>query len=280
MTPNTSFVQSLYKDNPYTATEYGNQLDQISDPILRARLRDGLWEYTADSLTLCKYDAIMEMFINKVALDPNRYLSADIARFGADKIVYGIWQGHNLIEVIEKEKQPQTTTEQDIKDLLTKNNIPYNRAVIDEDGMGGGIVDHLYGIHGFMGGRSALPNPVDEIKRNYKNLRSQCYFTLADKINKHEISVSANLTEKQREDMILDLQQVKRLDLAADAPLQVVPKDEIKESLGRSPDYSDMMMMRMYLDLMKQPPSFNPPNRNKILQQGGLTEFGGIEGYL
>ena len=277
--PDSQFIQSLYKDNPYTASDYGHQLDQVTDSILRARLRDGLWEYTADNLTLIKYDSIMEMFVNKVELDPNRYLSADIARFGADKIVYGIWQGYDLVEVIEKSKQAQTITEQEIRDLMGKNNIPYNRCVIDEDGMGGGIVDHLYGVQGFMGGRSAIPNPTTDIKGNYKNLRSQCYFMLADKITKHELAVSANLSETQREQLINDLQQIKRVDLAADAPLQVVPKEEIKESLGRSPDYSDMMMMRMYLELTKPVAQYNPPNKEQIMKAGGLGEFGGVEGY-
>lgn len=278
-TTTTSFIQSLYKDNPYTASEYGSQLNNITDSILRARLRDGLWEYTADNLTLCKYDAILELFVNPPIPDNSRYLSADIARFGADKIVYGIWQGYNLIDVQEKTKQAQTITEQEIRDLMTKNAIPYNKAVVDEDGMGGGVVDHLYGINGFMGGRSAIKDLVRDVKDNYKNLRSQCYFILAEKINKHEIAITAKLTETQREQLISDLQQVKRVDLAADAPLQVIPKEEIRESLGRSPDYSDMMMMRCYIDLLKQPPSYNAPNKDKIMGAGALSEWGGVEGY-
>jgi phage terminase large subunit len=272
---NMKFVQALHNDNPFQESGYSQQLDQISDPILKARLRDGLWEYSADSMNLINFDAIMQMFVNTVP-DGLTYLTADVARFGSDKIVYGIWRGMNLTEVSEKEKQSTTRTEEDIRDMLSKKFIPYNRGIVDEDGLGGGIVDHLYGINGFMGGRTALVDPHFTEKRNYKNLRSQCYFLLADRINRHELQISAELTEAQRELIITDLQQIKRVDTAADAPLQVIPKEEIKDAIGRSPDYADMLMMRMYFDLAKPTAQYHAPDANKIRAAGGLTEWGGV----
>lgn len=271
----SSFVRSLYKDNPYTASTYGSQLDSISDPILRARLRDGLWEYTMDDLILVSYDAILELFINKVDAGDKRYLTADIARMGSDKIVYGRWAGYNLYSVVDKTKQSLMTTESDIKDFLARDEIPYSRAIVDEDGVGGGVVDHLFGIYGFMGGRSALPDPKSEIKGFYRNLRSQCYYLLADKINKHQIAISAPLTDMQREMIIEELQQIKRVDVASDAPLQVIPKDDMKESLGRSPDFADMMMMRMYFDLLEPEKEYYPPDPEH-LRSLGIENYGGI----
>ena len=272
---NMKFVQALHDDNPFASSEYSSQLDGITDPVLKARLRDGLWQYNADSMNLMNFDSIMQMFVNPVQLDYRRFLTADVARYGSDKIVYGIWQGLDLIEVIEKEKQATTVTETDIRELLAKNQIPYNHAIVDEDGLGGGIVDHLYGINGFMGGRSALIDPKFTEKRNYKNLRSQCYFLLGDRVNRHEVRVSAELSETQRELLITDLQSIKRMDTVADAPLQVIPIDEIKDAIGRSPDYSDMLMMRMWFELVK-PSGFNPPNTTKIRASGALSDWGGV----
>lgn len=34
-----------------------------------------------------------------------------------------------------------------------------------------------------------------------------------------------------------------------DGKKQVIPKDKVKELLGRSPDYSDMLMMRCWFEL-------------------------------
>lgn len=289
-----AFIQSLYQDNPFSREIYGSQLNKITDPILRARLRDGLWEYAIDNLALIRYDAILDMFYNATSDDRNKYFSADIARYGADRIVYMCWQGYTLYLMHEREKQSQVTTEQDIREYLTRENIPYQNAVIDEDGMGGGIVDHLSGVNGFMGNRSAVmkvedkaDNPYVNVsptylaKPNYKNLRSQCYFTLADMINNHRISISAPLDETQREMLIEELQQIKRVDDSPDAPLQVVSKDEIKEAIGRSPDYADALMMRMYLELLiKSPqPSYNLPNKEVLRERGINSMWGGRKFY-
>lgn len=36
-----------------------------------------------------------------------------------------------------------------------------------------------------------------------------------------------------------------------DGKLKIVPKDEVKEALGRSPDIGDKFVMRMYFELLK-----------------------------
>lgn len=274
-----AFVQSLYNDNPYTATTYGRQLSTITDPTTRARLMQGMWEYNADNLSLLSIDAILDMFINTVPGSSKRYLSADVARFGGDKIIYAKWQGWELYDLIIKDKQSTITTEAEIMDIQVKDSISRGRTIIDEDGMGGGIVDHLTGVHGFMGGRSAIADPLTKIKGNYKNLRTQCYFLLADKINKREVKISAKLSEVDRERLIADLQQVKREDTGADAPLQIVSKDLMKESLGRSPDYGDALMMRVYFELMPEDEYknvYNPPDPVKLAQAGVENMYGGI----
>lgn len=286
-----AFIQSLYKDNPFSRDIYGEQLEKITDRVLKARLKEGLWEYSADDLALVNYDAIVDMFVNTVKDEPTKYFSADVARFGSDKIVYGAWRGSDLYKLEERTKQPQTTTEEDIRDILAKEFIPYQNAIIDEDGMGGGIVDHLTGVNGFMGNRSPIVKPDEDVnnpyanlpptylsKPNYRNIRSQCYFMLADRINTHKLSVSAPLTEIQREMLIEELQQIKRLDDNPDAPLQIASKDEIKEAIGRSPDYADTLMMRMYFDVIKLEPKprYNPPDEQTIMEAGGLSPFGGV----
>lgn len=294
---NLAFIQSLYKDNPYTKDVYQTQLDSIDDATMRARLRDGLWEYSENDLKLMSYDAICDLFINNIDEDETKYFSGDIAREGVDKLIYASWSGWDVYSIVEKIKQSTVTTEDDIRDILTGQRISINRAIVDEGGIGGGIVDHVLGIHGFMGGRSPIVKidadvhdrtgqnvPASYIRKpNYKNLRSQCYFHLADKVNSRQMKISAPLTDKQREIIIDDLQQIKRVETAIDAPMQVIPKEEIKLQLGRSPDYADALMMRSYFDLMvpEEPKGlFNPPDREALAERGITLEFGGIEGYM
>jgi len=87
-------------------------------------------------------------------------------------------------------------------------------------------------------------------KQNFNHLKSQCYFHLAEKVQKGEIYVSENRTEV-RQSIIQELEQVKRDKIDMDGKLSIIPKDKVKENIGRSPDFSDMLMMRMYFEVKK-----------------------------
>lgn len=255
-----AFIQALYKDNPYTSEQAEKRLDQITDKVLRARLKLGLWEYNSGDNSLLDYDSIVDIFTNTIEdkKDPftgesskEKYLTGDVARYGSDKVVLGDWLGFDLYRVNWKQKRGIDQTAQDVKDELKNESIPYSHAVIDDDGVGGGVVDIARGVKGFIGNSSPIKKRKNgkDIKDNYKNLRSQCGFMLAEKIKNHEISITAVLDEETKEMVIEDLMQLKKKDMPIEAPLQLIPKEEIKEALGRSPDFSDMMMMRMYFEL-------------------------------
>lgn len=256
-----AFIQSLYGDNPYTAEEYGKQLSQITDLAQKERLMFGNWEYDADANALINYDAILDLFTNTVN-ETGKYLTADIARFGQDRTVIGIWKGFNLYKVIVKKQQGIDRTSEDIRNILAQEEIPYSQAVVDEDGIGGGVVDALRGIRGFI----ANATPFDESgkKVNYKNLKAQCSYKLADKINNHQISIKGNpyfengmqrfqpvFDETSKQELIEELGWIKSKDADKDGKRAIVPKEEVKEHLGRSPDLSDMMMMRMLFEVQK-----------------------------
>jgi hypothetical protein len=46
-----------------------------------------------------------------------------------------------------------------------------------------------------------------------------------------------------------ELEYVWRHNADKDGKLAIMPKDKVKEKLGRSPDISDMLMFRMYFEL-------------------------------
>lgn len=250
-----AFVQALYNDNPYTAQQAESRLNQISDPVLRARLKMGLWEYNASDNSLVTYDAITDLFTNTIDESDQKLLTADVARYGSDKIVIGDWKGFDLYKVITKNDRGIDQTASDIKTELREERIPYSRSIADDDGVGGGVVDINKGMKGFVGNSAAIKIEDDneesgERKENYKNLRSQCGFMLAEYIMNHKMAISAKLGEKEKEELIEDLQALlKKKETVVEAPLQLISKDEVKEVLGRSPDYADMMLMRMYFEL-------------------------------
>ena len=51
----------------------------------------------------------------------------------------------------------------------------------------------------------------------------------------------------------MELEAIRRHEDMAEGKLKVVPKDDIKAALGRSPDLADVLMMRMLFEL--RPPA-------------------------
>ena len=55
-----------------------------------------------------------------------------------------------------------------------------------------------------------------------------------------------------KEDLTKELEQVRRDKIDRDTKLAILPKEKVKQIIGRSPDYSDALMMRMYYELRPQ----------------------------
>ena len=249
------FIQSLYGDNPHTKEIYGKQLNRIKDPAMRKRLKEGSFEYDADPSALMGYDAIADLFTNTIDEGEERYMSIDVARHGVDLTVIFLWKGWRLYGVRVYGKQGTDVTSIKVKDVARDQRIPYSHIIADEDGIGGAVVDQNKGIIGFIANTSALENPQTREKENYANLKAQCSYKLAEKVNTHEMSIDiepgqfisevAEVTEEVFKEMLSEeLAAIKSKDIDKDTKLKIVSKDEIKDELGRSPDFSDTAMMR------------------------------------
>ena len=83
---------------------------------------------------------------------------------------------------------------------------------------------------------------------NYQNLKTQCYYKLADQINKGQIGVSCSDVNVKNY-ITEELEQVRTKDADKDNKLQIIPKDTVKSILGRSPDYADALAMRMFYEI-------------------------------
>lgn len=116
--------------------------------------------------------------------------------------------------------------------------------IVDEDGVGGGVVDFMK-CKGFVNGSSPLE--VGGVSQNFSNLKSQCYFDIADRINSNQVWISIDGEPKEK--IIEEMGYVKQKDMDKDMKKKVLSKDEVKAELGRSPDYADMIMMRYWFEL-------------------------------
>jgi len=68
-----------------------------------------------------------------------------------------------------------------------------------------------------------------------------------------------NLTETEREGLIEELDQIRSKDADKDGKRKIVPKDEVKKNIGRSPDHADCFIMRMFFELQKPKTMYVPP---------------------
>ena len=131
-------------------------------------------------------------------------------------------------------------------------------------------MDDLKGVKGFVAQAAPMEpkqKAEDAPKEQYENLKAQCTYMLAEAVNRHRIAISLDQVQlppdmtlaQYKEMLIADMEQMKRKDADKDGKLKIMPKDEVKEHLGRSPDFGDVLMMRMFFELRPAVSGVLPP---------------------
>ena len=237
--PYRKFIQSLVDDNEYISKYYKTQL-QTLDELSKQRLLFGNWEYDATKDNLIDYDAIINLF-SHTGVSGDKYISCDVARFGSDKTIILYWEGLHIKKIRTLLKSAINDVVEEVRVLQQDNQVPLRNIIIDEDGVGGGAKDYLR-CQGFVNNARPLKN------ENYQNLKTQCYYKMADLINKGQLGITCE-DVNAKNNIIEELEQVRTKDADKDNKLQMIPKDTIKAIIGRSPDYADAIAMRCYYEV-------------------------------
>ena len=253
------FVQALPQDNKMLDSGYLESLDRTLSKNEKERLLKGNWEYEDDPDKLFgEYEKLTELFDENEHIadySGGKYVSADIAYEGSDMFVIGTWKGLVLTNITAIDKIDQIQVARTIDDIRRKSMVPIGNTVYDADGLKtfvrqSGKTGLLVGAKEFHNGGKALYG------ENYYNLKSQCYFKLAEYVNENRIYIADRTYYKQ---IIEELEQIKKMVRNDDKdPLRVEKKIDLKARLGRSPDFVDMMAMRMMYEL--KPKQANRPS--------------------
>ena len=231
-----AFVPAKATDNPHTNQFYIESLQKMPE-IDRRRLLEGDWDYSDSSDLMFKYSDVERCFNDSVG-SGEYCITADIARLGKDRTVIGIWHGLVLIECIEMQQKRTDEVAQIISQKASQYQIGKKKILCDEDGIGGGVVDMLR-CEGFHNGGAP------QNKERFQNAKNECYFKLAELVEKGLISFRAG----PKETILKELEAVRREKPEGDTKLSVISKDKMKTYLsGKSPDYADMIMMRMHFE--------------------------------
>ena len=240
------FIQAYPNDNKKLPKGYIENLEKILTPNAKERLLYGNWEFDDNPDALINYANISNLFTNDFVDNGIKYISTDVARYGRDKTVIGVWSGYRLERIVIMEKYNTVEVSNKINQLRLEYSVASSNIVIDEDGVGGGCVDTIKGSRGFVNNLSPLKEKG--ITQNYKNLKSQCYFKLADMINANKIYVRCD--DDIKEQLTKEIEYVQQEQWDGEGKKAIKSKDWVKEKLGHSPDISDMLMMRMYFELL------------------------------
>ena len=247
---NKFFIQSLVTDNPHVSKHYIKQLQGL-DMVNKKRLLYGDWTYSDDESNLFNMDKLNDIFTNTFITGSELFMSIDVARFGRDKSVICIWEGWRCIKIYTYAKNTLSELADEVNKYAEQFKVSRSNIVVDSDGVGGAIPDFIRGIKSFVNNSKALNN------ENYRNLKSQCYYDFADKVNKGLVYI-ANDNKEIKQSIISEFELVKQYDIDKDSKLAITPKDKIKGLLGRSPDLADALIMRSYFSF----------NKNKIVYFG------------
>jgi len=241
-TPQTKFIPSFATDNPFLPADYIDTLKNLKDEATKQRLLYGNFDYDDDPATLIPFDIIQNMFTNIWVKDGTRYITADVARFGSDSTVIFVWSGFKIIDYFVSEKTSMIEVQKVINTFRLKHSVMLTNIIADEDGIGGGVVDNL-NIKGFVARRTPT-------NKNYNSFKDECGYILAEKAK--EMYIECRLAEMDKDKIMQELAQLKTYLADNDGKLRIMPKEKIKENIGRSPDFLDNFVMRMYFELKKQ----------------------------
>ncbi len=255
---NKRYLKCLLVENPFIEKQYVEKMRRLADSnkSLYERLFKGNWDYEENPNALCLQEMIDMIFENDHNESGIKYITADIARLGSDLAVIMVWNGWTVIDMVTYEVSKTTEIQNAINVLRRKYRIPKNRCIADQDGVGGGVVDNC-GIIGFYNGGKVIKEKTGSSKSkdnpSYRNLQIQCLYHLADRINEGTLWINMDLGAELKELIKEDLWQIQSKTTGDASKLDCKNKDDIRKDLkgGRSPDYRDALLMRVYFDLKK-----------------------------
>ena len=252
------FIQILATDNPYCPEWYIEKLSLMPDWPMKQRLYFGNWEYDDDTNKIYAFRDIQSIFTNPWQTG-EKYIIADVAWTWNDDTIVTVRDWRKIIEyIIENKSTPET-----VKALMTRKQVEYSvktsNMLYDWTWLWRGL--RGLGCEIFQGASSPIEDKdsteqeKEVLKKTYKNLRSQCFFMLAKWIKDWSLSIVCDDGDVKTR-IVEELDVIQQRNIEKDWPLQIIPKEEIKKIIWHSPDFADVISMRVYFELIER----NEPN--------------------
>lgn len=211
-------------------------------------------EFIPDSeMVVVPYKAIVDAFNMNGELGSHIEVGLDVARMGTDSTVWTAVCGSRVLEV--KRVTGNTTmqvvgeTVEFVKHLRETYDIPVTAVKIDVIGLGAGVYDRLVELDGedvevpVVAVNNAEVHIVVD-KERYSNVRAEMAWAFRHRIEHGNVGLAAlKVHDYEIKEYIRGDIQAMRYKITSQGKIQLLPKEELKKNLGRSPDYWDSLVM-------------------------------------
>ena len=257
--PDWESFQFTSKDNPFLSLKELEDIEKEYEGDRTSYRQEILAEYVDNLGALFRYSSLVDLFTNTITKNSEKYLIVDIADDGTDKTKFSFWEGLECYRFESFERLNTESIINYIREYAAQEKIPYSQIAVDAIGVGAGVASSslLDGIVGFKSSYGAIKTDIDPVRlpnvhytkdapltSEYRNLRNQCIFTLANLVNNHQIAIKTE-DVRIKEEIIEELSTYQDVS-KGDGKRQATAKEDVKELIGRSPDLSDTLIMRMY----------------------------------
>lgn len=223
----------------------------------RIRLVDGRWiDPTRGERRLFLDGPIRDMFSNSfVRGTGERFITADIA-FSKDRFVIIVWDGWVVVDIEVRNQTDSPAVVAHIENAASRWGVPGRNIAFDSGGLGGFLTGYLATAFPFFGAAAPIDNEnKTDVQRQglrrpaFENLRAQCFWLLKDRLEDCSIYFAVRGVHLHDE-IYQELAVVKRVGDNDDDKIQIIPKEEMRAVLKRSPDLADTLSMRAVFDLL------------------------------
>jgi len=258
--PARQFIQALPSDNPHLAAGYVERLADAFKhrPELLEAYLHGSWDSVEGADQLISEKNIRAAMLFRFYSPVITFISCDPARMGDDETVIYIW--HNTTPIAQKIYGKLTSDR--LQNLLHVLALEHKatHVVIEEDGLGGPIVDHQrkisagkYQVIGITSGSGA------DDSDKYFNKRAEVYCDVSDRFAAGEISLDIDwMPDGDRQTLISQL-CTPTYDFRG-SKILIEAKDSIKKRISRSPDRADAFVLGQYIYPQLRRQSKDNPN--------------------
>ena len=257
--PHKKFIQILAQDNPYIPQDYLKKLSLMPDWPLKQRLYYWNWEYDDDENKIYSYRDLQSIFTNE-GIWWEKYIVCDVAWTWKDDTIITVRDWWRIIDLIVEDKSTPESVKNMILAKKEQHNVKLKNIVYDWSWLWWGL--SWLGCEIFQGASKPIPTKEateqekEWLNKTYLNLRAQCFFMLAKRIKDGSLSIK-NIDDDLKTRILEELDVIQAWKIEKDWPLQIIPKEEIRKILWRSPDIADVISMRVYFELIeREEPNF------------------------